>query len=238
MSDSTTIIIFQLVEVTDSQKIIEHIAMTANKKKYAEFPLLLQKWRTLKEIIYILKIPYDATLALQSRKLTLTDTFGIWLEAKLHLSQLIQAKVSKTQLDVKLLAGLTDRNDDIFDHPAMKAALYLDPRYRNAVIRDPAHVDAAKQFIIQIQQRLNYFKDQIVPENDSNELSCDSDDTIGIRFDAEAAISEYLGNHTNQNNNLNAMSDFEAAVDSFNPPSLGIKNSVLEYWHQIEDFDL
>lgn len=72
------------------QPVIEHIAVKAGKiKKYAEFPLILQMWRTLKEIIYILKIPYEAMISLQSRKLTLSDTFGKWLEVKLHLKKVL-----------------------------------------------------------------------------------------------------------------------------------------------------
>ncbi|XP_055306894.1 uncharacterized protein LOC129571157, partial [Sitodiplosis mosellana] len=77
-----------LYELANSQQIIEHIAMVAGmKRKYREFPLLLNSWRVLKEVIYILKIPYEAMLCLQSRKLTLSDTFGKWLEVKLHMQK-------------------------------------------------------------------------------------------------------------------------------------------------------
>lgn len=209
------------------QRIIEHIAVTTKKKKYAEFPLLLQKWRPLREIIYILKIPYEATLKLQNRRLILSDTFGIWTEAKLHLKQVINAKTSNLGLDVKLLEEIIKRNDDIFDHPAMKAALYLDPRFRNAVTRNSANVDEANVFIKQIKQRLDRCKNQI-EANESIEADADSDDSIGIRFDAEAAMSDYLG--TNQTN-LRSIMDFETAVETFDPPELGIKESVLEYWN-------
>lgn len=210
--------------------------MTTNKKKYNEFPLLLQKWRTLKEVIYILKIPYDATLALQNRKLTLSDTYGIWLEAKLPLTQLIGAKKSKSELDINLLKGLTDRNEHIFDHPAMKAALYLDPRYRYAVTRSPQLIDEAKEFIMKIQRRLNYFKNQALIENNVNEMSSDSNDSIGIEFDAQAAINNYLNySTTNQNISSNAVSDLEMELESFDPPKLEIKDSILEYWHKSDD---
>lgn len=230
-------LIFQLVEVINSQEVIEHIVLTTNKKKYAEFPLLLQKWRTLKEITYILKIPYNATIALQKRKLTLSDTFGIFLEVKLHLKQVIQAKVSQVGLDLKLLAGLNNRYDAIFDHPAMKAAVYLDPRYRSAIIQNRELVHTAKEFVVQIQQRLNYLKNQNPPTNDANEVSGDSNDSIGLRFDAQTAVNEYLGQNIDQNIDLDGMSDFEVALDSFNPPSLAIKESILEFWHKSDDYD-
>lgn len=222
------------MELANLQKIIEHIAMATKKKKYAEFQLLLQKWRPLKEIIYLLKIPYEATLELQSRKLTLSDTFGIWLQVKLHLKKVIDAKVSKVGLDVKLLEGMNSRNNHIFDHPAMKAALYLDPRYRSEVTKNPFDVNDAKEFIIQLKQRLDHCKGQVAT-NESIADEGDSDESIGIQFDAEAAINDYLG--INQTFGLGTMSNFEADLDTFDPPILSIRKSVLEYWNEPNDYD-
>lgn len=54
-------------------------------KKNKQCALLLKKWPVLAEFVYILGIPYRATIALQSRELTLSDVFGIWLKMELHL---------------------------------------------------------------------------------------------------------------------------------------------------------
>lgn len=140
------LLFFQLVEVADLQKVIEHIALTANKKKYGEFPLLLQKWRTPKDIIYILRISYQATIALQKRDLTLSDTYGIWLEMKLHLKKIIEVKATNVGLDVMMLEKLESRYNDIFYHPAMKAAIFLDPRYRQSLTQNQDDIIAAKEF--------------------------------------------------------------------------------------------
>lgn len=84
---------------------------------------------------------------------------------------------------------------------------------------------------------MNFFKNRNLCANDitntANELSDDSNDSIGISFDAQAAINGYLGhndrNIANQNIDLGP-SDIEAALDLFNPPVIPIKESVLQFW--------
>lgn len=96
-----------------------------------------------------------------------------------------------------MLEEMNNRSDDIHNHLAMKAALYLDPRFRMVVGRNSFNVDEAKDFIIRMNQRLNRCKNQ-VEANESIEADADSDDSIGIRFNEEAAMNEYLGaNQTN-----------------------------------------
>lgn len=231
--------------MTDLQEVIEYIALNAKEKKYAEFPLILQKWRTLKEIIRILQIPYKATIELQKHDLALSDVYGIWLEMKLHLEKIISSKIINSGFDKIMLNELESKYDDIFNHPAMKAAIFLDPRFRQKFIQKDDDVYDAKEFIIEIQQRLNYFKNRNRPANDIandvNEFSDDSNDSIGIIFDAQSAISSYLG-HNNQNsqnvghqNITLGRSDIEAALDLFNPPVLPIKESVLTFWGKQDD---
>lgn len=229
---------FQLASVLDSQEVIEKIALLKDKK-YAEFPLLCRKWRTLKELSYILKIPYDATISLQKRNLTLSDTYRHWIEMKLHLQQVIATKKSKTKLDVSLMQKLDNRHDDIFDHPAMKAALYLDPRFRNTITRSEENENDAKEFLISLHKRLHCFKSQnsdepIEVSTVANDLSGDSDDSFGITFDPQAAFNEFLG-HTNQTGlgslqNEHWIDDFEQLLNDFDPDVIPIKNSVIEFW--------
>lgn len=54
--------------MAESREFIKYVAEIAKEKQYAEFSLLLKKWRDLKEMIYILGIPYRATIALQNHK--------------------------------------------------------------------------------------------------------------------------------------------------------------------------
>lgn len=190
-----------------------------------------------------MRIPYQATIALQKRDLTLSDTYGIWLEMKLHLEKIITAKATNVGLDVMMLEKFESRYNDIFDHPAMKAAIFLDPRYRQGLNQDD--IIAAKEFIIQTQQRLNFFKNRHLRENDisntANELSDDSNDSISISFDAQAAISGFLGHNDENIDSQNITlgpSDIEAALDLFNPRVIPIKESILKFWAQDDgDYD-
>lgn len=163
--------------MAESRDFIKHVAEIAKEKQYAEFSLLLKKWRDLKEMIYILGIPFRATIALQNHKLTLSDTFGIWLEIKLHLQKVIQSKMSKTTLDVELLQAFNRRYDAIFANPVMKAAIYLDPRFRKEIIRNQDAVETAKDTIINIKRRLQFLDSQELHETPKNNGDVSSDDS-------------------------------------------------------------
>lgn len=147
---------------------------------------------------------------------------------------MVDSKLSKAGLDQKLLEGLNGRSNDLFDHPAMKAALYLDPRYRYAIIQNSFQVDEAKEFIIQMKQRLDYCKNRITT-NESTTTDINADDEIDIEFNVEDAMNDYFGFSQPE---LNNKSDFEATIDTFCPPNLGIRESVLAYWNGPHEYDL
>ncbi|XP_055306892.1 uncharacterized protein LOC129571154 [Sitodiplosis mosellana] len=159
--------------------------------------------------------------------------FSLFLyQAKDFSAHVIDSKLSKCGLDVKFMQGMHSRNDHVLDHPAMKASLYLDPRYRSAIIHNSLHVDEAKEFIAQMKQRLNYCSDQI----GTNEMmaDADSDDSINIRFDAETAIRDFLGHNIDR---TDLSSDFEATLDAFDPPAMALKKPILEYWNESNDYE-
>ncbi|XP_055300551.1 lysosomal alpha-mannosidase-like isoform X2 [Sitodiplosis mosellana] len=148
------------------------------------------------------------------------------------MQKVIDSKLSKCGLDVKFMQGIHSRNDHVLDHPAMKASLYLDPRYRSAIIHNSLHVDEAKEFIAQMKQRLNYCSDQI--GTNETMADADSDDSINIRFDAETAIRDFLGHNIDR---TDLSSDFEATLDAFDPPAMALKKPVLEYWNESNDYE-
>lgn len=221
------------------KQVIERIALSSNEKKYAEFPLLLKKWKSLTEIVYILKIPYDATIDLQKRDLTLSDTYCIHLKMKLHLKDLIESKRCKTGLETLLLSKIQDRHDDVFDHPAMRAALYLDPRFRHVVTRTDEDTNDAINFIVALDARLNSFKNQSVLPIDANDLSDYSNPDLDFtfNFNEEQAFDEFI-----QPNSLSIQNDrsndFRKKLEEFNPPKLTYKSSVLEFWLNQSDDEL
>lgn len=90
--------------------------------------MLLHKWKALKELLVLLKIPYNATIEFQEQKLTLFDVYGKWIGMQLHLKMCITKPQFKSGLAKHLFDSLECRNANIFSNPSMVCALYLDPR--------------------------------------------------------------------------------------------------------------
>lgn len=192
-------------------------------KEFEEFRLLVKKWAVLKELIRILAIPYEATVELQRRDLTLSDTYGVWIKMELHL-QNRQKKSSKSGLEGKLLNALKKHKDTIFRNPLMKAAMFLDPRFRQRITRSSEDTEEAKEVLLALSRRLTVLsEDQAAEMNQSNE----SDDS----FDTQKAYDQYC----KTDNCCNIESDIEACLDVFDPPTMPINSSVLNYWHTTFD---
>lgn len=205
----------------------------------------------MKEFVYILKIAYDATISLQKRDLTLSDTYKHWCEMKLHLRKIIRNDKFRTKLHSLLMENLEKRHNDLFDHPAMRAALFLDPRFRSAITTRDENEEDAKEFLISLHKRLHYFKNRNLNDpNDAftvaDDLSAESDDSFNIQFDAQAEFDELLHpglHHTNQVDPLSLQNEclsgnFEQLLTDFDPDVMPIKNSVIEFWSKQPDNDL
>lgn len=212
--------------------VIECVAQKSTKKRYVEFPLLLEKWLDLKDLVNVLRIPYRATVNLQRRDLTLSDTYGIWLEIRLRLNKIVSNRLSPTGLADALLKNFDIRYTAIYANPAMKAAIFLDPRYRMGITRNRLHVDDAKKFIMEMHRRLNYLNgDQRETDVQTNENNAaDSFENFNI----QAEMMQYWTNQATESEsilNLQQLSDLEANLDAFDPPHMTIKDSLFEYWY-------
>lgn len=144
---------------------------------------------------------------------------------KLHFIEIAKEKSLKTGLAKKLLESLYERYEIIFTNPTMKAAIFLDPRFRSEITRDENCTNTAKETIIEIHKRLQLVKSH---EIGSNETAVESDESFGIQFDPDQAINDYFGRSANKSTHL---SDIDAMLDAFDPPMLSAKDSVLEYWN-------
>lgn len=186
----------------------------------------------MREIVQLLQIPYDVTVAYQYKRLTLSDVFGRWLGMQLHLDMLCKKKSLKTDLAKQLLNALTIRNENIFKNPIMGAALYLDPRFRSQIIRDDGKCNQAKMTLLDIWRRINVVRNNNNRTIDEREISSSSIDSLS--FDEEAALIQHLQLNQNeqnvatQNNFQNV--DIELLIDLFQPEQLFPKESVIEYW--------
>lgn len=138
----------------------------------------------------MLRIPYNATIALQAKNLTLSDFFGEWLLMEIRLNSLIaKASFNKTNLADKMLGALSNRKNQLINHPAMLAALYLDPRFRSEVLKKQSSVDVAKSTIENIWERICYLKlnettvDTCHVETDSFEFELDGHEELDAFLD-------------------------------------------------------
>lgn len=228
----------QLDGLSNLHDVIKCVAQKSTKKRYAEFPLLLEKWRELMDLVNVLRFPYQATIKLQRRDLTLSDTYGIWLEIKLRLSKIDNNRSSPTGLAALLLTKFHGRFEAIFANPAMKAAIFLDPRYRMGIMCNQQHVRDAKEFIMEMHRRLQYLKDiqhgaqAIANENNA----ADTSDDFNIQAELEQLWTNQV-TETDSTPNLQCLSDFQSKLDAFDPPHMTIKDSLFEYWYS-KDSDL
>lgn len=218
----------QLKGLAELRNVIGCVAKKSTKNRYVEFLLILEKWPELKDLVRILSIPYKATIDLQRQNLTLSDTYGIWFEIKLRLQRTIDNRTSDTGLADILLDKFIGRYGEIYNNPAMKAAIFLDPRYRFGMMRDRLFVDDAKEFIKDMHRRLSYLKgieNETVSRTNDNNLSDDFEN-----FDVQSEMNRYWDSQAS-NSELNHLSDFDAALDAFDPPKLLLKDNLFDYWN-------
>lgn len=202
------------------------------------------KWNLIKEFVHILRVPYEATIRLQSVSLTLSDVYGIWLQMKLHLNCLIRKKTAMS-LQKHLLDALQDREMKIFDNSAMIIAIFLDPRFRSEIIRHAitSEEDAIEKIKL-LWNRLRVLKngfnerniDSFNTANGESSLKDCSNISLNDSFDAKLDMDQYLKRGLQNNSNCIQSSvqteDIDSAILSFNPEWMPIDNSVLDFWEK------
>lgn len=205
---------FQLCDLFLSVDVIKHLEHSTD---YDEFALLLKKWPILKEIVRILAIPYQATIALQRRDLTLSDTYGVWITMEMHLKSK-QKRETKTGLETRLLIALQAQKEKhaIFTNPLMKAALFLDPRFHQRITQCTDDIEVAKTLLLSISRRLTLLSENQAADNVNQ--STDSMNSSGDSFDAQKEFDIYCKRTTDDCRNVE--SDIEVILNSFNPPPM------------------
>lgn len=217
----------------------------ADANKIKCFKLIKRKWSIVKEIEYVLGIPFNATIALQRKDLTLSDVFGIWIKMKLHLKACLSQKHYRTDLAKHLLAMLNERTDTIFQNPFMTSALFLDPRYRRQILTDPYRLEQAKNTLRSIWRRLIVLRATTPTATTEPNVSATSNNSehISFEFDEQAELDKYLsGTSKDQPSVVNPSVsssnhpeaalevDIDALLDEFDPPIMLSTENVLEFW--------
>lgn len=230
----------QLEGVYNCHDVVKYYAET---KKVEVFRLLLKKWTVLKEMVYVLRIPFKATISLQDRSLTLSDTYGIWLKMELHLKAFLRKKNYKTDLAKNLLSAIDDRKKNIFENPLMSAALFLDPRYRNQITNNEEKAEQAKETLKKIWRRLIISRGSNQESFIQSSINVSSSSDISFEYDDWAELNKFLAGSTNQleqepnqsQQNVSHQDDIEYLLNTFAPETLSSENSIFAFWEEVKE---
>lgn len=108
--------------------------------------LSFDEWEKIEEFVRVLKWPNTLTEQLQAEQLTLSDVYGYWITMEIKLR-----KENHILADL-LLAHLASRRQTILEHPAMNAAVYLDPRFNGLL--NIQHRNEAVEFLKTLWKRM------------------------------------------------------------------------------------
>lgn len=196
---------------------------------------MIQKWTALKELVYLLKIPYDATIEFQRHKLALSDVYGKWIGMQLHLKMCATKKQFKSGL-AKHFDSFESRKKNIFKNPFMAAALYLDPRYHHIVVSNDEKRENARETLLKIYRRIHAIES--TTNNDSTAEKTNVSSDFSFEFDEKRAVLEHFSQRNTgaHNTSVSSTTDIEMIINLFClhsfPPNC---SNILEYWADAKD---
>ena len=152
-----------MYDVAQCKNAIEYLA---NEKENKLCVLLLRKWHIMKELIAVLQIPYKATISLQRRSLTLSDAYGIWQKMVILLNTPDMQRICRTNFRQCLIDALNHRKKNISDNPLTWCALFLDPRYRQTILRDEEKISEVTELLKNLWHKLEFLRkdDQVADQ--------------------------------------------------------------------------
>lgn len=219
----------QLLDLYQLESVVKYYA---NEKKDRLFALLERKWLTLKEIVYVLQIPFNVTVAFQLQELTLSDVYGKWISMQIHLKKCTEKSMFKTGLAGHLHDAMVKRNKNIFSNPLMACALYLDPRYRLVLNQCPEKKEQEKTNLVKIWNRLHAISEADMDRTEEKEASNNS---FTVEFDEEKELSQHLFGDSTTSQTPPTTIDIEIELDLFQPAPIPIKSSIMEYWETAKE---
>lgn len=221
-------------DVLQCKSIIEYLAQEMNNNLCH---LMLARWCVLKELRVVLQAPYKATIKLQNRSLTLSDTYGIWLKIQICLNDLEKTNICKTNFIHHLIEALNKRKQVIFDNPAMICALYLDPRFHREILSSREKTEQAITMLSNVWNRIqiiHQFESEQHEERVNTVQNCStgsSELNVSIDFDNSLALDEYLSSNESQVNRMVISStDIRTELELFSPERMKPDESILLFW--------
>lgn len=103
-------------------------------------------WKILEDLVKHLKPIYDTTLKFQSEQLYLGDFFITWITLKLTIESF---------KNTTILKFLKKREEALLNNPTVLAAIFLDPRIRRIIIKNPDKMHVAKTHLKKLARLIN-----------------------------------------------------------------------------------
>lgn len=203
---------------------MKHVIEYFAAKKVKLFEMMLKKWKTLQELVRVLRIPYEATIKLQSPYITLSDAYSIWTKMTLHLEAFAAKDAFKTNLSQKLITALNERKSLIFNTVEMECCLFLDPRFHRVVLNNGEPSLQVKEYLIDLWRRINCLSQN----NTSNNAHSNGSTEFHVSFDETAEFSKFLSGQSATTDDR--FLTIEQAIESFDPDLLTPEKSVLNFW--------
>lgn len=111
-------------------------------------------WNKLPEVVEVLKIMANKMTYLQGEHITMSDAYGAWLEIEARLRKMTKCPLAVVMLE-KIIFRMADKN--IVENDVMRAALFLDPRFKNMLTHIQKH--KAETHLIYLNQKLDLKRD-------------------------------------------------------------------------------
>ncbi|XP_017470865.1 PREDICTED: uncharacterized protein LOC108362420 [Rhagoletis zephyria] len=212
-----------------------------------KFNLNIAEWRDVDELVATLDPIYEATLKLQSSQLFLGDFYILWMQLKLK----VQANNSdNNQL---LFKCLEKREERLLNSPSVLACVYLDPRIRRLLIKNPIKMMCAKSHLRQLIRQILMLKKGFPSQENNGKGECDTSEDICLSPSIETSdviwpetqsqsSTSLLGNLLNsievspsdeESDDHAEDSDLQKAineVECYAPKQLDLDVPIMEYW--------
>lgn len=200
---------------------IEQLA--ADPEFGSQFRVPPRFWEKSSEIIDVLQIPYNITKTMQGKGYGLADFYIGWLRMKRSLG-----RIANGQLNIadKLIEKLEERETALLETPTMITAMYLDPRIKNRLNREPTLIELARISVEKLHLRMNDV------DRNSNQVNAAANDTLD-ELNAEAMdgmANENLTIERESNILLSSLRESMTKFDNVNPTD--IKSNVFDFWKQ------
>lgn len=193
-------------------------------------------WNDIGNMILCLEPSQEATVRLQSEKITLTDFYSIWLICKNKTERI------HFDLAMNIVASMTEREKTLLANKAFLPAIFLDPRFK--IILSDEEIITAKILIKDVyQQLLKVRPDRSSESQDDTPVDLaipgSSRSSIAVLPDSSCSDNNYKADLMNlesilketQNSPRYFLLDIDTLLNEYlSIPRLAITENALEFW--------